>query len=223
MPDRLRLCFVSMHTSPANLPGSGDAGGMNVVERSQALALAGLGHSVDLVTRRSHPDDPDAVELAPGVVLRHLDAGPRTPLPKSVIDDHIDEFSAGLATLGDYDLFHSHHWMSGVAALPVAAARGVPHVQSYHSVAALPGSPLSSGEVPESVRRVSGEALVAPFRRPRRTRSSSAVVPIPTGSRSSPRASTGSCSVPSLPVRTPGRRRSRPRTATSCSPPGCSR
>ena len=161
MPDRLRLCFVSMHTSPANLPGSGDAGGMNVVERSQALALAGLGHSVDLVTRRSHPDDPDAVELAPGVVLRHLDAGPRTPLPKSVIDDHIDEFSAGLATLGDYDLFHSHHWMSGVAALPVAAARGVPHVQSYHSVAALPGSPLSSGEVPESVRRVSGEALVA--------------------------------------------------------------
>jgi len=161
VPDRLRLCFVSMHTSPANLPGSGDAGGMNVVERSQALALAGLGHSVDLVTRRSHPDDPDAVELAPGVVLRHLDAGPRTPLPKSVIDDHIDEFSAGLATLGDYDLFHSHHWMSGVAALPVAAARGVPHVQSYHSVAALPGSPLSSGEVPESVRRVSGEALVA--------------------------------------------------------------
>lgn len=161
MRDPLKLCFVSMHTSPANLPGSGDAGGMNVVERSQALALAELGHSVDMVTRRSHPDDPDAVELAPGVVLRHLDAGPRTPLPKSVIDDHIDEFSAGLARLDGYDLFHSHHWMSGVTALPVAAALGVPHVQSYHSVAALPGSPLSSGEVPESVRRVAGEALVA--------------------------------------------------------------
>lgn len=161
MPDRLKLCFVSMHTSPANLPGSGDAGGMNVVERSLALALAELGHTVDLVTRRSHPDDPDAVDLAPGVVLRHLDAGPRTPLPKSVIDDHIDEFSAGLARLDGYDLFHSHHWMSGVATLPVAARCGVPHVQSYHSVAALPGSPLSAGEVPESARRVAGEALVA--------------------------------------------------------------
>ena len=161
MSSGLRLCVVSMHTSPAHLPGSGDAGGMNVVEQAQAFALARLGHHVELVTRRADPDDPDVVELAPGVVLRHLDAGPRAPLAKSVIDDHLDEFSAGLARLGDYDLFHSHHWMSGVAALPVARAQGVPHVQSFHSVAALPGSPLSAGEPPESGRRVAGEAQVA--------------------------------------------------------------
>lgn len=134
---------------------------MNVVERCQAEALAALGHRVELVTRRAHPDDPDEVELLPGVNLRHVDAGPPTPLAKSVIDDHIEEFSAGLARLNSYDLFHSHHWMSGVAALPVAAARGVPHIQSYHSVAARPGSPLSAGEPPESPRRVPGEALVA--------------------------------------------------------------
>lgn len=157
----LKICFVSMHTSPANSPGSGDAGGMNVVERAQAEALSKLGHQVDLVTRRSSPTDPDFVELAPGVTLRHLDAGPRAPLAKSLIDDHIDEFSAGLARLGGYDLIHSHHWMSGVAALPIAEALGVPHVQSYHSVAALPGSPLSSGEPAESPRRVAGEARVA--------------------------------------------------------------
>jgi D-inositol-3-phosphate glycosyltransferase len=51
--------------------------------------------------------------------------------------------------------------MSGVAALPVARRRGVRLVQSYHSVAALPGSPLSAGEPPESPRRVPGEALIA--------------------------------------------------------------
>lgn len=161
MSSGLKLCLVSMHTSPAHLPGSGDAGGMNVVERAQAIALARLGHRVELVTRRSAPDDPDLIELAPGVVLRHLDAGPRAPLAKSLIDDHIEEFSAGLARLGGYDLFHSHHWMSGVAALPVARAHGVPHVQSFHSVAALPGSPLSEGEPPESPRRIAGEAAVA--------------------------------------------------------------
>jgi D-inositol-3-phosphate glycosyltransferase len=157
----LKLCVVSMHTSPAHVPGSGDAGGMNVVESSQALALAALGHQVEMVTRRSSPNDPDVVELAPGVLLRHLDAGPATLLAKSVIDDHLEQFRAGLAGLGDFDLFHSHHWMSGVAALPVARARGVPHVQSFHSVAALPGSPLSAGEQPESPRRVAGEAQVA--------------------------------------------------------------
>lgn len=135
---------------------------MNVVERCQADALARLGHRVELVTRRSHPDDPDEVELMPGVVLHHVDAGPRTPLAKSAIDGHIDEFSEGLAThCGPADIIHSHHWMSGVAALPVARAWGVPHVQSFHSVAAPPGSPLSAGEPPESPRRVPGEALVA--------------------------------------------------------------
>ncbi len=156
-----RLLFVSMHTSPADLPGAGDAGGMNVVERREAEALARLGHTVEMVTRRSRPDLPDVVTLAPGVTLRHLSAGPQRPLPKSVIDTHLGEFAAGLATLSPPDLVHSHHWMSGVAALPAARAWGVPHVQSYHSVAALPGSPLGEGEPPESEARVPGEAFTA--------------------------------------------------------------
>jgi D-inositol-3-phosphate glycosyltransferase len=134
---------------------------MNVVERAQAEALAALGHQVELITRRSSPDDPDLLGLAPNVVLRHIDAGPQTPLPKSVIDSWIAEFSAGLAKLGPYDLVHSHHWMSGVAALPLARKWGIPHLQSFHSVAALPGSSLAQGEPPESPRRVPGEAYVA--------------------------------------------------------------
>ncbi len=158
---RLRIGFVSMHTSPADAPGAGDAGGMNVVELNQAEALARLGHSVDLITRRARPDAPDALELAPGVTLRHLNAGPQRPLAKSAIDAHIDEFTAGLDTLAPYDLIHSQHWMSGVAALPVARRWGVPHLQSFHSVAALPGSDLGDGEPPESAARVPGEALTA--------------------------------------------------------------
>ncbi len=157
----LRLLFVSMHTSPAEAPGAGDAGGMNVVELHQAQALAALGHRVELVTRRSDPSQPDIVTLAPGVSLRHVNAGPQTPLAKSAIDAHIDEFAAGLASLDSYDLVQSHHWMSGMAAIELAARWGVPHVQSFHSVAALPGSPLSHGEPPESDARVAGEALLA--------------------------------------------------------------
>jgi len=152
-----------MHTSPAALPGSGDAGGMNVVERAQAEALGKLGHQVELITRRSSVDAPAVTELAPGVVLRHLPAGPPEPLAKSAIDRYIPEFAEGLAKLGDgrYDIIHSHHWMSGVAALPLARQWGVPHVQSFHSVAAHPGSSLEEGEPPESPSRVAGEELVA--------------------------------------------------------------
>ncbi len=157
----LRLLFVSLHTSPASAPGAGDAGGMNVVELHQARALADLGYTVDIATRRAEADQPDVTDLGGGVRLLHLTAGPTADLAKSAIDAHIEEFSAGLAGLEPYDLVQSHHWMSGVAALPVARAWGVPHVQSYHSVAAHPGSPLSAGEPPESDARVAGEAFIA--------------------------------------------------------------
>lgn len=159
--DPMRICFVSMHTSPISPPGAADAGGMNVVELAQAFALARLGHQVELVTRRSSPNDPDHLDLGAGVMLRQVAAGPAAALAKSRIDEHLEEFSAGLAGLGRYDVYHSHHWMSGVAALPVARAAGVRHVQSFHSVAALPGSTLDAGEPPESPRRVPGEAIAA--------------------------------------------------------------
>lgn len=153
--------FVSMHTSPLTIPGAGDAGGMNVVERHQAMALADLGHTVELVTRRADPDSPDVVAVAPRVTLRHLPAGPPAPLAKSRIDDHLDEFRDHLTRLDPPDVVHSHHWMSGVSAIPAARAWGVPHVQSFHSVAALPDSPLGEGEPPESPRRVPGERFAA--------------------------------------------------------------
>lgn len=157
----MKLALVSMHTSPVETPGRGDAGGMNVVVRHLADALADLGHDVDLITRRACSDCPPVERLRDGVRLVRLDAGPARALPKSHIDAFIGEFSAALGELAPYELVHSHHWMSGVAALPAARAWGVPHVQSFHSVAAHPNSPLRDGEPPESPARVPGEVLVA--------------------------------------------------------------
>lgn len=161
MNSRGRLAFVSMHTSPVADPGAGDAGGMNVVIRALADAVADLGFEIDLLTRRSDDASPSEVLLRPGVTLRQIPAGPPTPLPKSEIDAHIEEFRAGMGSLCPYDLVHSHHWMSGVAALPLARECGTPHVQSFHSVAAHPDSPLRDGEPPESPARIGGEKLVA--------------------------------------------------------------
>ena len=156
-----RIAFISLHTSPLDSPGSKDAGGMNVVEVHQAKALAELGHTVELVTRRDNTDLPDVIDLAPGVTVRQVVAGPTEPLAKSAQEEWIGDFSEALAALEPYEIVHSQHWMSGVAALPVAQAWGVPHVQSFHSVAALPGDPLSEGEPPESPGRNVGERLIA--------------------------------------------------------------
>lgn len=159
----LRLAYVSMHTSPDDRPGSGDAGGMNVVELHQAYALAELGHSVELITRRSGADQRELLELRAGVTLRRVTAGPAEPVAKSRQNELIGVFSEQLDAIADtgWDLIHSQHWMSGVAALPVARRLGIPHVQSFHSVAALPGASLAAGEPPESPDRIAGESKIA--------------------------------------------------------------
>ncbi|MCG2798231.1 MAG: glycosyltransferase [Cellulomonas sp.] len=157
----MRIAIVCLHTSPAEDPGAGDAGGMNVMVLHQAQALAALGHQVDVFTRRSSPDDPPSRTLAPGLTLHTLHAGPEHPVPKGDHERFVDEFRDQLAGFGPYDVVHSHHWFSGMAALPLARAWDAPHVQSFHSIAADPSTPLSEGERPESPGRMAGEAHLA--------------------------------------------------------------
>jgi D-inositol-3-phosphate glycosyltransferase len=134
---------------------------MNVVVRHQAEAMASLGHSVEILTRRSSFEAPDDLQLTPGVTLRFLDAGPAEPVPKGDHEGFIDEFRMRMSALGPYDIIHSHHWFSGMAALPLARLRGIPHVQSFHSIAADESTPLSAGERAESPGRMTGEAWLA--------------------------------------------------------------
>ncbi|ROR82040.1 D-inositol-3-phosphate glycosyltransferase [Plantibacter flavus] len=160
-PQPLRIAMISLHTSPGDEPGSGDAGGMNVVVRHQAVAMGAAGHEVDVITRRSSADQPSAASLAPGVTLRFLDAGPAEPVAKGRHEEFVEDFRSELARLPRYDVLHAHHWFSGMAALPLARELGIPHVQSFHSIAAESTTPLSHGERAESPGRLAGEARLA--------------------------------------------------------------
>lgn len=161
----LRVAYISMHTSPLASPGSADAGGMNVVELNSALAMGRRGHQIELITRCDDPSLPEIVDVGEGVRVVNLRAGEPRSYAKSAQEELIAPFEAALREYllrGDRpDLIHSHHWFSGVAALPVARELGVPHVQTYHSVAAPEGADLSAGEVPESPGRRPGERLTA--------------------------------------------------------------
>lgn len=163
-PDSLRICFVVLHTSPLDEPGTKDAGGMNVVVRAQAAELARRGHHVEMITRRAAPEGPDVVRLGPRLSVRHLDAGPACLLSKGDHGQWIAAFADALAAhlrRHPVDVLHSEHWYSGAAALPVARAAGIPIVHSYHSIAADPGAPLSEGERPEREERLDAERELA--------------------------------------------------------------
>lgn len=160
----LSIGFVMLHTSPLDVPGTKDAGGMNVVVRAQAKTLAREGQIVRIFTRRSDPEAPRIVEIESGLTVVHLDAGPPEVITKGDHEGVVAEFSAALIdelTRDPVDLLHAEHWFSGIAALPAARQLGVPLAQSFHSIAAAPDTPLAEGERPESPGRIAGEQRLA--------------------------------------------------------------
>jgi D-inositol-3-phosphate glycosyltransferase len=77
-----RVAMLSLHTSPLEQPGIGDAGGMNVYVVELARRLGAMGVEVEVFTRAVSGDLPPVVEFAPGCVVRHVAAGPLEPLAK---------------------------------------------------------------------------------------------------------------------------------------------
>jgi len=154
-----RVALVSLHTSPLEQPGSGDAGGMNVYLAGLAEALAASGADVELLTRAVGGEHPDA-RTAGGVPVRALEAGPAAPVPKGRLAEFAPEFGQAMAQLPRFDVVHSHYWLSGQAALPVAEAWGAPHVLSLHTLAALKNAHLAPGDRAEPAERVEAERML---------------------------------------------------------------
>ena len=85
-PDEIRrIAMLSVHTSPLEQPGTGDAGGMNVYIAEVARCLARRGREVEIFTRATTGALPPSVELAPGVTVNHVLAGPYEGLSKNCL------------------------------------------------------------------------------------------------------------------------------------------
>ena len=161
-----RVAMISMHTSPLDQPGTGDAGGMNVYVVELARRLAASGTEVEVFTRSTSSSLPEVVEMAPGVLVRHIDAGPYQGLSKNELPAQMCEFSRGVLRAeaaqpaGWYDLVHSHYWLSGHVGALAAERWGVPLVHSMHTMAKVKNANLAVGDTPEPQTRVVGEQQV---------------------------------------------------------------
>ena len=151
-----------VHTSPLDQPGIGDAGGMNIYVVENAARMAEMGVSVDIFTRRQHPELPEIVEISPGVRVRHLNIGSematKEELP-ALIPALSDVFSSVLEN-EKYDVLHSHYWISGKVAMPAAKKFSIPLAHTMHTMARVKNMNLAEGERPEPMIRVQGETQV---------------------------------------------------------------
>jgi D-inositol-3-phosphate glycosyltransferase len=157
-----RIATLMVHTSPLDQPGAGDAGGMNIYVVESAERMAAMGVSVDIFTRRHNPDLPDVVEISSGVRVRHLNIGAcsatKEELP-ALIPNLSEAFSKVLES-EKYDVLHSHYWISGKVAMPVAKKFGIPLAHTMHTMARVKNMNLAEGERPEPMIRVQGETQV---------------------------------------------------------------
>src|SRR3954464_12986637 len=139
MPLR-RAAQISVHTSPLATLGGKDGGGMNVYVRELSCHLAKLGLPVDIFTRRSDPDTPEVREMAPGVNVVTITAGPPEPISKNDLFSCLPEFAEEMALYslragGRYDVVHAHYWLSGWVAELARRYWSTPFVQMFHTTA----------------------------------------------------------------------------------------
>ncbi|SDE35487.1 D-inositol-3-phosphate glycosyltransferase [Blastococcus fimeti] len=161
-----RVATLSVHTSPLDQPGAGDAGGMNVyiVEASKRLAARGI--AVDIFTRATSSDLPPVVEMCPGVTVRHVVAGPFEGLGKEELPAQLCAFTAAVLREeaqhepGFYDVVHSHYWLSGQVGWLARDRWSVPLIHTAHTLAKVKNEALADGDRPEPRSRVIGEEQV---------------------------------------------------------------
>jgi D-inositol-3-phosphate glycosyltransferase len=169
LSDPRRVAVLSVHTSPLAQPGIGDAGGMNVYVLQTALHLARRGIEVEIFTRATASTDPPTVQVAPGVLVCNVVAGPFEGLDKYDLPTQLCAFAAGVLRAeaahepGYYDIVHSHYWLSGQVGWLARDRWAVPLVHTAHTLAAVKNAALADGgapEAPEPPLRTVGEQQV---------------------------------------------------------------
>jgi D-inositol-3-phosphate glycosyltransferase len=161
-----RVAMLSVHTSPLDPPGGGDAGGMNVYIVETAKRLAERGVEVEIFTRATSSDQPPLMDLCPRVHVRHVTAGPFEGLAKGDLPAQLCAFTAGVMRAevhhdpGWYDVIHSHYWLSGQVGWLARERWGVPLVHSAHTLAKVKNALLAEGDDPEPLARMIGEEQV---------------------------------------------------------------
>lgn len=158
--------MISLHTSPLDQPGTGDAGGMNVYVIELAKRLAARGVEVDIFTRATSSSLEPLVAAYDGVQVRHIHAGPFEGLAKDELPGQLCVFAREVLRaeagqpVGHYDAVHSHYWLSGQVGALARDRWGVPLVHSMHTMAKVKNDALAEGDTPEPAARIIGEEQV---------------------------------------------------------------
>jgi D-inositol-3-phosphate glycosyltransferase len=157
------IAVVSVHTSPLARPGTRDSGGLNIYVRELSREMAKRGHRMDIFTRRTDADTPQITHIDEGARVIQIEAG---PLDAGKTDQrrYLETFRKGVMAFAElngaeYDLVHSHYWMSGWVGQTLADCWDAPHVVMFHTLAEAKNRHHLDEREPKY--RIAGERKVA--------------------------------------------------------------
>ena len=163
---KLNIAMLSYHTCPLATLGGKDTGGMNVYVREITRQLGVDGVHVDVFTRSQDEHVPHVLhDLGYGNRVVHVPAGPEEPMAKQQLASYLPEFVHGIRAFAEskgiqYDLIHSHYWMSGIAALQLKEAWKVPVVHMFHTLGVMKNRVARGSGEREGDYRIMGEKQV---------------------------------------------------------------
>ena len=159
----LRVAMISYHTCPLATLGGKDTGGMNVYVRDLTRELGRDGVHVDVFTRSQDEHVPHVLhDLGFGNRVVHVPAGPEIPLHKEELAGYLPEFVSGIKAFAaeknlQYDLLHTHYWMSGIAGEQLKHAWKIPMVHMFHTLGQMKNRVARSPSEIEGRYRIDGE------------------------------------------------------------------
>jgi len=161
---RLNIAMISIHSCPLGMLGGRDTGGMNVYIRELARELAKRGHTIDIYTKAHQPQHGPSINLGQNVRLIHLETGVDEDIPKLAIYDYIQRLACGAENFRNYnqmqyDLIHSHYWLSGLIGRQLQTLWHVPHAVMFHTLGAVKNS-IGIGEDEPELRIESEQEVV---------------------------------------------------------------
>jgi|TARA_B110000263_G_C15274074_1_gene494985 D-inositol-3-phosphate glycosyltransferase len=130
---------------------------MNVYVRQLAAALGETGMKIDIFTRE-HSDVVNRVEtIGPNVRVIHLKAGePDAHLGDlyALLPDFLEQLNDFREEEGlEYDVVHSHYWLSSWVGRELSQAIDVPHVVTFHTLSLIKMQ-SRAGEIEQTERPV---------------------------------------------------------------------
>ena len=143
--DQLRIAMFSVHSCPIGELGTKNTGGMSVYIRELARHIGIFGHGVDIYTRLNGSKHNQIIELYDNVRLIHLSAGGNRYVHKLALYYYLSDFFRALQGFKNqqglnYDLVHSHYWLSGRLGSWVQDHWNIPHIVMFHTLGSVKNS-----------------------------------------------------------------------------------